>query len=80
MAVLLREQAPPAQRACGVREEPGIDTLHVKGVAAFGQEPQAILCFELAQANRTIRAFFQPFLHRVIEEDRQSVYEGLVHP
>ena len=79
LMVLLREQAPPAERACGVREEPGVDAVHVEGMAAFGQEPQAILCFELAQADRTVRAFFQAFLHRVVEEDGQGVDEGLVH-
>ena len=73
------EQGPPAQRACGVREEPGVDALHVEGMATFGQEPEPIVRFEFAQADGTVGAFFQPFLHRIVEEDRESVYEGLVH-
>lgn len=37
-----------------MREKPRVDTVHVKGVAAFGQKPELVLCFELAETHSAV--------------------------
>lgn len=45
-----------AERAVRVRSQPRVDTREVKRVVAFGQQPQALVLFELTQTDRAIRA------------------------
>lgn len=48
------EETRSAQGTSRVREKPRVDTIHVKGVAAFGQEPELVLCFELRETDGAI--------------------------
>lgn len=60
-------------------QEPGVDALHVKGVAASGQQPELVLCFELAQTNGAIEGVLESDDGLVVE-DGEGVDEGLVDP
>ena len=48
------EEIGSAKRTCRVREKPRVYTVNVKGVATFRQEPELVVCFELAETNRTV--------------------------
>jgi hypothetical protein len=50
-----REEIRSTQGTSRVREKPRVDTLNVKGMAAFRQESKFILCFKLTETNRTIK-------------------------
>ena len=50
----IREETRSAQRTSRVREKPRVDTINVKGVAAFRQKPELILCFELTETHGAI--------------------------
>lgn len=55
-----REEVRSTQGTSRVREKPRVDTLNVKGMAAFRQESKFVLCFELTETNRTIkRRYFE---------------------
>lgn len=48
------EEIRSAKGTSRVREKPRVDAVNVKGVAAFRQEPEFVLCFELGETNRAI--------------------------
>jgi hypothetical protein len=73
------EEAPAAERAGGVRQQPRVDALEVERVAALGQQPELVVGLELAQAHGAVERVLAAAQHAVVEEHRQRVDEGLVH-
>lgn len=55
---VLGADAVATERARGVLVEPRVNTLHVEGVFALGQEAEDLLCLEPGQADRALEAVF----------------------
>ena len=76
------EEAPPAERAGGVGEEPGVDALEVERVAALGQQPELVVGGELAQADSAVERVLAILAADAddvpVQEHRERVDEGLV--
>ncbi|XBH63806.1 hypothetical protein VPH35_117699 [Triticum aestivum] len=68
-----------AERAVGVRLEPGVDARQVESVAALGQQPQALAVPELAQADGAVRGVDEPVAALVLAHGDLSD-QRLVHP
>ncbi|KAB8108702.1 hypothetical protein EE612_044588, partial [Oryza sativa] len=74
------EEAAAAERAGGVRQQPRVDAVDVEGVAALGEEPEAVVVGELAEADRAVERVLPAGADDgAVEENRQRVDEGLVH-
>lgn len=71
------DDAGSAERAGGVRQEPGVDAFHVEGVAAFGEQPELVLGVELAETYGTVEWVLEAD-DGVVVEDGEGVDEGLV--
>jgi len=57
-----------------VRQEPGVNTLHVKSVATFGKQPELVLRFKFTQTNGTVKGVFESY-DGLVEEHREGVNE-----
>jgi len=66
----IREETRSAQGTSRVREKPRVDTIHVKGVAAFRQKPELVLCFELRETDRAIERVVLKTDDGFVVEDR----------
>ena len=63
-----------------MRQEPGVNTLHVKSVATFWQQPELVLRLKLTQTNGTVKGVLLESYDGLVEEHREGVNEGLVNP
>lgn len=73
------EEAAAAERAGGVRQQPRVDAVDVERVAALGEEAEAVVVRELAEADRAVERILPAGAdHGAVEEHRQRVDEGLV--
>uniref|UniRef100_A0A0D3F962 Uncharacterized protein n=1 Tax=Oryza barthii TaxID=65489 RepID=A0A0D3F962_9ORYZ len=68
-----------AERAVGVGLEPGVDARDVEGVAALGQQPEALAVAELAEADGAVRAVHEAVAAPVLAHC-DLVDQRLVHP
>jgi hypothetical protein len=83
------EEAPAAERAGGVGQQPRVDALEVERVAALGQQPEPVVGRELAQAHGAVERVLGLGLalpapapaddDAAVEEHRERVDGGLVH-
>uniref|UniRef100_A0A804MB69 Uncharacterized protein n=1 Tax=Zea mays TaxID=4577 RepID=A0A804MB69_MAIZE len=69
-----------AQRAVGVRLEPLVDALLVEGVAALGQQPQALPVPELAEAHGAVRGVDRRRVTAPVLAQGDLADQGLVQP
>ncbi|PON41436.1 hypothetical protein PanWU01x14_289590 [Parasponia andersonii] len=49
-----------------MRPQPGIYTTKMKSMATLGQKPNALIFFELTQANRALCPFYQPIIFLIL--------------
>lgn len=61
-----------------MRQQPGVDAVHVEGMAAFGQKPQLVVGLELAEADRAVERVLDGADDGLVEEHGEGVDEGLV--
>lgn len=62
-----------------MRQEPRVDTLHVKRVAAFGQQSELVVRLKFRQTNGAIERVLESD-DGLVEKNREGVDEGLVDP
>jgi len=73
------EEAAAAERAGGVRQQPRVDAVDVERVAALGEEAEAVVVRELAEAHRAVEGVLPAGAdHGAVQEHRQRIDEGLV--
>ncbi|WZZ76455.1 hypothetical protein YC2023_087825 [Brassica napus] len=66
----IREETRSAQGTSRVREKPRVDTINVKGVAAFRQKPELVLCFELTETHGAIKGVVLETNDELVVENR----------